>query len=177
MQHPGLSLNDVHVMVELDKTLDRLELVRLALERLRTGRWPPGLIPAQHRLWDALRTGEGVAEARAAFERLAGRNRRVMGRLEDRKAELEARVGELRASLSSEQVWRLYLGLRRRRGRAVVGLVGEACGACRVLLAAGQLRLVRRGRPLICPNCGVVIRGPGGQGPDPAATDPAAADS
>lgn len=103
---------------------------------------------------------EAVAALRAAEERRSRLLESERARLSACGTELleaRRRREELVAALPASVV-RVYERLTGRRRPAVVRLLGEACGGCRVGLGGHEVHAVRAGLELVqCPNCDRIL--------------------
>ena len=90
-----------------------------------------------------------AANAGADAERLAS-TRAALAAAEEERARLAESID--RTALS------LYTRLVARRQPAVVQLVGDACGGCRIALGMREVRAARAGGELVqCPNCDRIV--------------------
>jgi predicted nucleic acid-binding Zn-ribbon protein len=104
---------------------------------------------AEQALRDA-RTALTTLEEQRAAE--AGPQSERLERLRASLAELEARREELRGALPPAHV-ALYDRVAARRHPAVVRLLGDSCGGCRLPLGMREVHQVRIGQLVQCSNC------------------------
>jgi hypothetical protein len=152
------------LVVGLDRALRELVRVERGLDRVRAGGWSRRLVAAGRRLEAANGAGEGAAEARAEYERLAGLAEARLKRLRFR-AEVLWRVaecfdgpppGEAKAVVRRDWSGERGVAFRMRAG---------CCGRSGCRLEVRQVLAAVRGRVVRCRWCGGC--GTGGVRPSP----------
>ena len=119
------------------------------------------LLMAMERAEDFNRAVREASEAVAAREQQraqsAGPDSQKLARLRADAAAAEEEKREVTGRIREDDL-RLFRRLSGRLRPAVVRLMGEACGGCRLPLGAREVREVRLGRDLVqCPSCDRIL--------------------
>lgn len=149
----GGSVRNPHDLLTLQRELDEVRARLAAAEEVELGKMEEAeaAIVAEREATAAVVALETARADRVDADR---------ARLYRAQEELEM-TGQRRSEVANSlpgAVLRLYERLATRRQPAVVRLLGEACGGCRIALGGHEVHAVRAGEEVVqCPNCDRIV--------------------